>query len=108
MPAHEVFSVGATPLLVHPAGPPILLTDLLPAAADAPVALSPLALVAHRSRLGKMCPGCGGQKWSEGIFCESCRAAVPHAGWRDYVDPTADPEGYARWWVRACADLRGE
>lgn len=53
------------------------------------------------------CPGCGGAKVREAMFCLRCRGALPRGVFL-VLATLGREEDEARWWQGACADLRGE
>ncbi len=74
--------------------------------AEEPPATAPVEAV--RESLGsEQCPGCGGPKGRDAMFCVRCRGALP-PGALLVLAALGREEDRARWWQTACADLRGE
>ena len=62
---------------------------------------------ARASLRSEECPECGGAKVREAMFCVRRRGALPRGAFLVLATLGCE-EDRARWWQRACADLRGE
>ena len=69
--------------------------------------LSPLVQAARQSLRSMECPACAGAKVQDAMFCLRCRGLLPRGAFL-VLATLEQEEDRARWWQRACADLRGE
>ncbi len=68
---------------------------------------SPFVMAVRASLRSEECAVCGGAKVRDAMFCVRCRGLLPRGTFL-VLATLEQEEDRARWWQRACADLRGE